>query len=105
MQKNPRLDEIRGNVIQQIDRNQRNFKLALLAAAVWELGLLVAMLLGMERGNRSHLLLLIATVGSYTVIILGLVTLGVYLNGANLRVLKAVELLGENRKEAGSGNK
>lgn len=55
--------------------------------------MLLAFLWGMERGNRSHILLLIATVGSYTVVVLGLVALGVYLNGGNLRVLKAVELL------------
>ena len=55
--------------------------------------LLIGFLLGMERGNRLHLLLLIGTVGSYTVIVLGLVALGVYLNGGNLRLLKAIELL------------
>jgi hypothetical protein len=77
----------------QVEKNERNFKLALLGAAAWEILLLIAFLLGMERGNRLHILMLIATVGSYTVIVLGLVTLGVYLNGGNLRLLKAVELL------------
>ena len=93
MTDNTNLDQLRNNTLRRIERNERNFKLALLGAAAWEMLLLIGFLLGMERGNRLHLLILIATVGSYTVIVLGLVALGVYLNGGNLRILKAVELL------------
>lgn len=93
MSDNTKLNQLRGNVLQRIERNERNFKLALVGAAAWELLLLAALLLGMERGNRLHVLLLIATVGSYTVMVLGLIALGMYLNGSNLRVLKALELL------------
>ena len=93
MTDNTNLDQLRNNTLRRIERNERNFKLALLGAAAWEMLLLIGFLLGMERGNRLHLLMLIATVGNYTVIELGLVALGVYLNGGNLRILKAVELL------------
>ena len=54
--------------------------------------MLVAFLLAADFSNRTHLLLLIATVGGYTVVVVGLVALGAYVNRAVLRVLKAVEL-------------
>jgi hypothetical protein len=87
------IDEIRSAALDRIERAQRNFVLALCAAAVWEAFFMVTFFLCMDRGNRSHLLLLIATVGSYTVVVFGLVVLGAYLNRSNLRVLKAIELM------------
>lgn len=87
------IDEIRGAALDRIDRAHKKFKLALWGAAAWELYFLVVFFFFMERGNRLHLLLLIATVGSYTVVVLGLVVLGAYLNRSNLRMLKAIELM------------
>ena len=86
------LDVIRSEALARINRSERNFKLAFFAAAAFEALLLVAFLLLMERHNRMHQLLLIATVGSYSVVVLGLVALGAYLNRSVLRILKAVEL-------------
>lgn len=93
MTDNTKLDQLRHNTLRRIEKNERNFKLALAGAAAWELWMLIVFLLVMEMGNKLHLLILIATVGSYTVVVLGIVALGIYLNGGNLRVLKAVELL------------
>jgi hypothetical protein len=53
---------------------------------------LVLFLTLMDRHNRSHLLLLVATVGCYTLIVLGLVALGAYVDRSVLRVLKALEM-------------
>ena len=51
------------------------------------------LILAADFSNRTHVLLLISTVGSYTIIVLGLFALGVHVNRGVLRVLKAVELL------------
>jgi len=86
-------DEIRAAVLTRINRTERNFKLTFLAAAVIESMFIVSFLLLADLSNRLHLLLLIATVSSYTIIALGLVALAVHINRCVLRVLKAIELL------------
>lgn len=87
------IDEIRSATLDQIERAHRNTVLALCAGAVFEAFFLVALLLSMERGNQLHRLLLIATVGGYTVVVFGLIVLGVWLNRVMLRNLKAIELI------------
>jgi hypothetical protein len=64
-----------------------------MVAAVWEFLFLLAFLLMADLSNRLHVLLLIATVGSYSMIVIGLFALGAHVNRAVLRVLKAIELL------------
>ena len=86
------LEAVRSQALARINRSERDFKLAFLGAAALEALFLVAFLLAADFSNRTHLLLLIATVGGYTVVVLGLVALGAYVNRAVLRVLKAVEL-------------
>jgi hypothetical protein len=46
----------------------------------------------MELNNRTHVLLLFAAIGTYTIVILGLVALGAHFNRGILRVLTAIEL-------------
>ena len=92
MSDNVNLERIRGAALDRINHSERNFKLAFCAAAMFEGLFLAAFLLLMDHHNRLHLLLLIATVGGYSVVILGLVALGAYVNRCVLRVLKALEL-------------
>lgn len=87
------LDEVRGAALDRIERAERNFKLVIFAAAVWEAFFLVAFLLAADLSNRTHVLLLLSTVGGYTIIVLGLFALGLHVNRGILRVLKALELL------------
>jgi hypothetical protein len=87
------LDEVRGAALDRIKRSERNFKLVIFAAAVWEAFFLAAFLFAADFSNRTHVLLLLATVGGYTIIVLGLFALGVHVNRGVLRVLKALELL------------
>ena len=86
------LDAVRSGVLAQIERNERNFRLAFLGAVVWEALFIVAFILVADFSNRLHLLLLIATIGSYSIVVLGLVALGAHMNRGVLRVLKAIEL-------------
>lgn len=87
------LDNVRGKVLADIERSERNFKLVFFIAAIWEALFLVAFVLAADFSNRLHLLLLIATVGSYSLVVIGLVALGAHVNRGVLRVLKAIELL------------
>jgi hypothetical protein len=89
------LDQVRRAALDRIEKSERHFKGALVAAAIVEGLFLVTFLLAMERGNRTHLLLLVGTVGSYTVIVLGLIVLGTYVNQSTARILKAIELMRE----------
>ncbi len=92
MSEKTNLEGVRSEALARINRSERDFKLAFFAAAALEGLFLVAFVLAADFSNRTHLLLLLATVGSYTVVVLGLVALGAYVNRAVLRVLKAVEL-------------
>jgi hypothetical protein len=87
------LDGVRSEILARINRSERNFKLAFLAAAALEALFLVSFLLVADLSNRMHLLLLIATVGSYSIVVLGLVAMGAHINRSVLRVLKAIESL------------
>jgi hypothetical protein len=76
----------------RIDRTERNFKLAFFGAACMESAFFVSFLLLADLTNRLHLLLLIATVGSYSIVGLGLFALGAHINRGLARILKAIEL-------------
>ena len=93
MSEKTNLDGVRSEVLARINRSERNFKLAFFAAVALEALFLVAFLLAADFSNRMHLLLLLATVGSYSIVVVGLVALGAHVNRGVLRVLKAIELL------------
>jgi hypothetical protein len=85
------LNGIRADVLARVDRAQRNYRLAFICAAVVELAFLTAFLLLADFHNRLHVLLLISTVTTYSIIILGLFALGAYVTRSVLRVLQAIE--------------
>ena len=87
------LEGARAAALAHIEKSEKRFRLALLGACILELAFLVSFILLMERGNKLHLLLFFATVGSYTLIIAGLVVLGTYVNANTQRILKAIELV------------
>ncbi len=87
-------DEIRGAALDHIERSERHYKLAFFGAVGVETFFLAGFLLLADLANRTHLLLLLTTVATYTIVALGLVALGARVNRSTLRVLKAVELLG-----------
>jgi len=93
MTQNVDLDAVRAAALARIDRSERNFKLAFLAAAIIEGAFILSFVLLADFSNRLHLLLLISTVSCYSIVVLGLVALGEYVNRGIARVLKAVELL------------
>ena len=87
------LNAVRAEALARVERGERNFKRAFFGALVFEALFLVVFLLAADFSNRTHVLLLIATVGGYTVVVLGLVVLGAHVSRGVARILKAVEML------------
>ena len=87
------IDEIRASALVRINRSERNFKLAFIGAGIVESLFIISFLLLADLSNRLHVLLLLATVSSYSIVVLGLFALGAHINRSVLRVLKAIELL------------
>jgi hypothetical protein len=86
------LDKIRGAALDQIERSEKNYKLAFFAAALLEALFLLAYVLLMDVSNRLHLLVLIASIGIYSIIGLGLVALGAHVTRQTQMILKAIAL-------------
>lgn len=86
------LDSVRAAALARIDRSERNFRIAFLAAAIIEGAFIVSFLLLADLSNRMHVLLLISTVSSYSIVGFGLIALGAHINRGIARLLKALEL-------------
>ncbi len=93
-----KINEIRSNTLNQIERNERNYKLSFVGAAFVEMLFIVAFLLLADFSNRIHILLFIASFSVYTILIFGLIALGLHVNRNTLRVLNAIELLEKDDK-------
>ncbi len=90
------INKIRSNTLNQIERNERNYKYVFVGAALIEVLFLAAFLLLADFSNRVHVLLLITTITVYTVLAFGLIALGLHVNRNTLRVLNALETIGKN---------
>lgn len=81
--------------LERIDRAEQHYKFAFLGAAAAEAAFLFGYLALADLSNRTHVLVLIATVGIYSIVALGLVALGAHVNRNTLRILKAIQLIDE----------
>jgi hypothetical protein len=91
------LDAVRAQVLARVDAAERHYRLAFLGAVALEAALLAAFLLAADMSNRTHVLLLIGTVMSYSTVMLGLVALGAHVSRTTLRVLQAVDAVRDSR--------
>ena len=96
MSKEKNVNEIRTSALDRIERAERRYCVAFFGAVAIETLFLAGFLLLADLSNRTHLLLLVATVASYTILALGLVALGSHVTRSTLRVLNAIELLKDN---------
>lgn len=94
---NDRLDLVRARALDRADRAERRFKLSFVGAAVVEAVFLAAMLLIADFSDRTHLLILVATVTVYSVVGAGLIALGLHVDRVGLRILKGIEAAGAPR--------
>jgi hypothetical protein len=86
---------VRRSALARIERSERNSKIAFFAAAMVEVAFLVGFFLLADLSNRTHVLILLATVAVYTILALGMVVLGMHTSRSTLRILHAIELLEE----------
>ena len=98
MQENINLDEIRKNALAKVEKSERNYKLAFYGVAIVEAIFLLLMVWVTDFKDRLHLIIFISSLAIYTIIGLGLVTLGAYQNRHTQILLKAISLL-EKEKE------
>lgn len=92
-----RPDTHTADALDRIDRAERRYKQAFLAAVAVEGAALPVYLALADFSNRTHVLLLLASVATYTIIAIGLVALGAHVNRNTLRILRAVQLAAEGR--------
>jgi hypothetical protein len=76
--------------MQEIERTERHYRMAFFAAVGIEAALLGALLLLTNVQDRTQLLLLVGFVGSYTIVVLALVALGVHVSRVGQRIVRAV---------------
>src|SRR5436189_3153577 len=67
---------VRRTALARIERMERNSKLAFFSAMLVEVAFLIGFFLLADLSNRTHVLILLATVAVYTILALGLVVLG-----------------------------
>ena len=84
-------DNIR-TALDRIERSERNYKLAFLAGVFVEVLFLAGFLLLADLHNRTHVLLLLAAVATYTIVATGLLALGAHVSRNTQRVLHAIEI-------------
>lgn len=94
---NKNLDNIRETTLRRIEQTERNYKMMFVGAALIEVIFLAAFLLLADFSNRLHLLLLISSMTVYTIIGFGLIALGLHVNRNALRIINAIELIGDSK--------
>ena len=85
------LNKVHSNVLNEIERSERNYKMAFFAVALVELAFLVGFILLADFTIRLHLLLFISTLAIYTIVIIGVVILSILVRSSALKVIHAVE--------------
>lgn len=93
MAKTNHLNGVRSEALNRMERSERNYKIAFYSVVVFDGLFLVAFLLKANLKDPLHLLLLISTVASYTIIIFGLIALGAHVSRNTQTVLRAIELI------------
>ena len=94
-----RLNQVRKDSLERIERAERHSRLATYGAAAVEAALLGGFLLLADFANRTHVLLLIATVAVYTILALGLLAVGAHVSRNTQLVLRAIELVGGRKAD------
>lgn len=86
-----RLDEVRRGVLDQMERAERNRRLAILGAAAVELVLFLVAFMMVDWNARIERLVFVLAVLSYTIIVLGLAALGAHVSRSSARILAALD--------------
>ena len=85
--------------LHEIDKSERQFRMAFFSACCVELVLLFTMVAIANFHDRTQLLIFVGVVGSYTIIVLGLAALGAHVSRVSQRLMKAIEVADLARPE------
>ena len=96
MTSNSRLDEMRGSVLDRMERAERNVKISIAAAALAEMALFLAAFTLVDFSNHLEKLIFVFSILSYTTIAFGLVALGAHMSRNMARVLGAIDAAGSS---------
>ncbi len=82
----------RTQALHDIDKFAKYFKLAIVGGCAIEVVLLSSLLWLMDFHNPTHLMLVIGFVGSYSIVVMALVALGVHVSRVAQGIVKALEV-------------
>ena len=82
---------IRADVLDRMERNARLGRYAIMGAATVELLMLVLMLLLVNWHDRVQVLIVLVSILTYTIIVLGLAALGAHVSRVGTRVVAALD--------------
>jgi hypothetical protein len=85
------IDRVRKQALDRVEKSERHYKLAFVGAGVVETAFVVAFIFLADFSNRTHLLLFISVIATYTIIGMGLFALGAHINKSVGRILQAIE--------------
>lgn len=86
---------IHTNILKQIEKTERNYKIVLGAVALIELAFLITFVLLADFANRTHILILLSTIAIYSISIFGIVAISIFQQKLSLKIILAFE---ENKK-------
>jgi hypothetical protein len=86
-----RLDEIRATVLDQMERSDRNVRLAVYGAAALELVLFAVAIVMVDWSARLERLAFVFSVLTYTIVALGLAALGAHVTRTAGRIVIALD--------------
>ncbi len=89
------LDNIRQGALERIDKSRKSAIAFLVAAGVFEAGVLLIVLMTMDFDDTTHLLIFLCACLVYCPLAFGLFALRAFIDMSAERVLRAIELLGE----------
>ena len=82
---------IRADVLDRMERNARLGRYAIMGAATVELLLLVLMIVLVNWHDRVQVLIVLVSILTYTIIVLGLAALGAHVSRVGARVVAALD--------------
>ena len=88
---NTNVSDARLNALAQIERTERQYRMAFFGALAVEAALLGGLLSLANFNDRVHVLLIVGFVGSYSLVLLALIALGVHVTRVGLKIVRAVE--------------
>lgn len=86
-----RLDRARAGVLDRMEAGRKTLRIAAAAAALLEVGMLVACVLLVDWHDRQQVLLFVIFLLSYFIIMLGMVSLAGHVTASTARILHVME--------------